>query len=114
MNYAQTGKSEMAELTKLVAMLAQQVSEIEKKIDSRPTGNYRKPPAVKPELLVQDRPPIVCYTCGEPGHISRRCPKKENTTGDKAGLNQIGNIDPNLLQGLLKQLGGQGQSAPLN
>src|SRR3954467_11008221 len=106
MNYAQTGKSEMAELTKLVTVLAQQVSKIEKKIDNHPSGNYQKPPAMKPELLVQDRPLIVCYTCGEPGHISRRCLKKENTTGDKAGFNQTGNIDPNLLQGLLKQLGG--------
>ncbi|GET53772.1 hypothetical protein GLOIN_2v1869520 [Rhizophagus irregularis DAOM 181602=DAOM 197198] len=86
MNYAQTGKSEMAELTKLVTVLAQQVSEIEKKIDNRPSGSYRKPPAARPELSVPDRPPIVCYSCGEPGHISRRCPKKENTTGGGAPL----------------------------
>ncbi|EXX64289.1 hypothetical protein RirG_144170 [Rhizophagus irregularis DAOM 197198w] len=71
MNYAQTGKSEMAELTKLVTVLAQQVSEIEKKIDNRPSGSYQKPPAARPELSVPDRPPIVCYSCGEPGHISR-------------------------------------------
>ncbi|GBC33781.2 retroviral-like aspartic protease 1 [Rhizophagus irregularis DAOM 181602=DAOM 197198] len=52
----------MAELTKLVTVLAQQVSEIEKKIDNRPSGSYQKPPAARPELSVPDRPPIVCYS----------------------------------------------------
>ncbi len=23
--------------------------------------------------------PVICYTCGEPGHISRTCPQRNNT-----------------------------------
>ncbi|CAB4383748.1 unnamed protein product [Rhizophagus irregularis] len=70
MNYAQTGKSEMAELTKLVTVLAQQVSEIEKKIDNHPSGSYQKPPAARPELSVPDRPPIIVEAIGRAKTIS--------------------------------------------
>ena len=29
----------------------------------------------------RNRPPIVCYSCGEPGHISPRCPYRPNAWG---------------------------------
>ncbi|RGB23695.1 hypothetical protein C1646_774144, partial [Rhizophagus diaphanus] len=58
LNYAQTNRTEVTELAQLVSVLVQQVSDLGKKIDSRPVSNYRKPPAAKPELSVQDRPPI--------------------------------------------------------
>jgi len=31
-----------------------------------------------------NRSPIVCYACGEPGHISRTCPQRNNNIGNVA------------------------------
>jgi hypothetical protein len=115
LNYAQTSRSEATELTKLVSALAQQVSELEKKIDNKTYPGNRKFPVAKPDNSAPTRPPIVCYTCGEPGHISRRCPKKDNANAEPTiNNNQTGAINPNVLQELLKQLGNQNQSQPLN
>ncbi|CAB4383995.1 unnamed protein product [Rhizophagus irregularis] len=67
----------MAELTKLVTVLAQQVFKIEKKIDNRPSGSYRKPPAARPELSVPDRPPIEVHLWNRPKTQSTPYPNKE-------------------------------------
>jgi hypothetical protein len=89
MNYVQTNNSVIIKLTKLVTILARQVSELERKNDSRLT---RKSPATKQDILLQNRPPITCYTCGEPGHISRRCPKRNSEGQGQAQQNTIQNI----------------------
>lgn len=73
----------------------QQVSEIEKKINNWPSASYQKPPVIKTDL------------CGKLGHINQQYPKKNNGSNN-ANQNQTGNIDLNLLQELLKQLGKQG------
>ena len=65
--------------------------------------------------VTTNRPPIIYYTCGEPGHISRRCLKKDDNVNNGVGIpNQAANIDPNLLQGLLKQIGAQNSTPTLN
>ncbi|PKK59695.1 hypothetical protein RhiirC2_820358 [Rhizophagus irregularis] len=70
LNYAGQTTSEITELTKLVAPLTEQITEIGKKV----TGN-RPPPrsdSRNPNAPSGPNRPIVCYTCGEPGHVSRR------------------------------------------
>ncbi|CAB4379700.1 unnamed protein product [Rhizophagus irregularis] len=72
LNYAGQTTSEITELTKLVAPLTEQITEIGKKV----TGN-RPPPrsdSRNPNAPSGPNRPIVCYTCGEPGHVSRRYP----------------------------------------
>ncbi|CAB4430691.1 unnamed protein product [Rhizophagus irregularis] len=85
LNYAGQTTSEITELTKLVAALTEQVTEIGKKV----TGN-RPPPRSdgrSPNVPTGPNRTIVCYTCGEPGHVSRRCPNNPTTT--TSGTNPI-------------------------
>ena len=116
LNYAQTsrtGQSETAELVKVVAALAQQVTELKKDRDNRSYSSNRRPQTIQADT--SNRPPIVCYTCGEPGHISRRCPKKDEAgSKDANASNSTANIDPKVLQDLLKQVSSQNSTRSLN
>ncbi|CAB4492435.1 unnamed protein product [Rhizophagus irregularis] len=78
LNYAGQTTSEITELTKLVAALTEQITEIGKKV----TGN-RPPPrsdSRNPNVPSGPNRTIVCYTCGEAGHVSRRCPNNATNT----------------------------------
>jgi hypothetical protein len=111
LNYAQqtsyVGQSETAELVKVVAALAQQVAELKKDRGNRPYNNDRRPAIPQKDALTSSRPLIVCYTCGEPGHISRRCLKRDEGDRNVAANPSQTNVDPQLLQGLLQQLSNQ-------
>ncbi|GET63051.1 ribonuclease H-like domain-containing protein [Rhizophagus irregularis DAOM 181602=DAOM 197198] len=78
LNYTGQTTSEITELTKLVAALTEQITEIGKKV----TGN-RPPPrsdSRNPNVPSGPNRTIVCYTCGEAGHVSRRCPNNATNT----------------------------------
>ncbi|CAG8732477.1 20124_t:CDS:2, partial [Rhizophagus irregularis] len=113
LNYAGQTTSEITELTKLVAALTEQVTEIGKKV----TGNRPPPRSDGRSSNVPMGPnrTIVCYTCGEPGHVSRRCPNNPTTTTSgtnpviasavtTAPLISTTNDTQSLVQEILKQL----------
>ncbi|CAG8733509.1 18651_t:CDS:2, partial [Rhizophagus irregularis] len=112
LNYAGQTTSEITELTKLVAALTEQITEIGKKV----TGN-RPPPrsdSRNPNVPSGPNRTIVCYTCGEAGHVSRRCPNNAiNTSVTNPVIAPVVTTTPptsatndtqSLVQELLKQL----------
>ena len=131
LNYANQSNSEVVELTKLVAALTNQVAELGKKIPS-PGPRYPRnenrienrgvnPTSPAVGATTSTRPPIVCFTCGEPGHISKRCPNVAATTTESNKITEVatGNTpssNQNLIQELLRQLGASANtsSSPLN
>ncbi|CAB4419288.1 unnamed protein product [Rhizophagus irregularis] len=122
LNYAGQTTSEITELTKLVAALTEQITEIGKKV----TGN-RPPPRSdgrSPNVPSGPNRSIVCYTCGEAGHVSRRCP---NNPTSISGTNPVvasvvtntlpistASDTQNLVQELLKQLNSANNTTTTN
>ncbi|CAB5391489.1 unnamed protein product [Rhizophagus irregularis] len=110
-NYATTVQSETTELAKIVSTLVTQVGELTRKVETQP-NRYRPPRNDDPNPrdnvnnrnVTPGNPSVTCYACGQPRHISRRCPNRgTNTINDKAA------IDPNTLQTLIQQLAAQNQ-----
>jgi hypothetical protein len=122
-NYATKTTSETSELVKLVSALTTHVTKLEKKLEDRPHYEPRRynnrnnttnsTALVNTNQTLDTRPPIICYTCGEPGHISRRCTKKPVTadtiTPIAAPTNTVGanNDTQATLQALLRQISNQ-------
>ncbi|CAB4491207.1 unnamed protein product [Rhizophagus irregularis] len=122
LNYAGQTTSEITELTKLVAALTEQITEIGKKV----TGN-RPPPrsdSRNPNVPSGPNRTIVCYTCGEAGHVSRRCPNNAtNTSVTNPVIAPVVTTTPptsatndtqSLVQELLKQLNSASNTTTTN
>ena len=77
------------ELMNVVTALTQQIANMEQRLSA---GNTTNSSVIQPVSsvathvnVVARRPPptgkpLVCYSCGQPGHISRRCPLNANVT----------------------------------
>ena len=130
-NFATKAPSETSELVKLVTALTTHVTNLEKKIVQKPNvdsrrynnrNNFNNLAATYDNNSNNDnRPPIVCYACNEPGHISRRCPKRNmnnNNTDitNTANNSNVINSQQDAIQALIKQLNSQTstQSPSLN
>ncbi|CAB4392219.1 unnamed protein product [Rhizophagus irregularis] len=78
-NYAATIHSETTELAKIVSTLVTQVGELTRKVETQP-NRYRPPRNddsnprnnTNNQNTTSGNASVTCYTCGQPGHISRR------------------------------------------
>jgi hypothetical protein len=130
LNFAQQEKTETTELIKLVTNLTNHVAELEKKLDTKVRTNTPRQAVVaannnnnSTSVQAQNRPPIICYTCGEPGHISRRCPQKDENPNTTSTANRPSTSNtstppatnvPTELRELLRQLNASTQQQSLN
>lgn len=85
--YSSSTQLETTQLAQMMVELSKSVSEIKEKVGNQSYYNNRwnrngsNNNNGNNNNMGGNRPPVVCYTCGEPGHISRTCPNRNNNNG---------------------------------
>src|SRR3989337_1358908 len=89
MSFSAQKDNTTTELMNVVTALTQQIANMEQRLfagnaNIHPTNQPIPSVAANTNVVARRPPPmgrpLVCYSCGQPGHISRRCPLNTNPT----------------------------------